>query len=800
GILRELYLFTKDEKLLVRAIEVYNDAGKYFNEEELFSRSAGIFWRIAELYDSLGDNLEASAKYRIASNDYELAANKIPQFRDFYIDYSWYMKAWDEIEQAKYYHSRENYQQSKVNYENAGKIHQKLENWRYLAPNYFAWAKIEQAEELSRNEKPNNAIDKFKDAVIFFQETENNFKNKKVEDLTDEEKDLVYRILKVSDFRCKYCQARILMEKAKLLDRQGNYLDSSNSYGRAAQTISEILEKTDAETERKELEYIAILCQAWEKMALAEETTSSEAYIDAAELFERAKDYCFTKKSSLWALGNSNFCRGLATGIKYQISMSLSDNAIAKRHIKNAATNYLEAGLRNASEHAKGTLRLFDAYIFINQAESEIDPEKKTKQYQMAENLLQRAAGSFMKARQPEKVIHVKNILTNVNEEKTLAISLNELMKAPAIASTTSAFTAPTSTDEISIGLEKFDHANVQANIITDIQELKVGESFCLSVEFVNAGKEPALLTKVENFIPPDFVVVKKPEIYRIEDTTLNMKGKHLAPLKLVEIKLILQASRKGNYQFSPKVYYLDELGQNKYLKLKTIEIKVEEITLENRVTTGTFEIDSLLLGGIPKGSTIVLTGSPIDERDHLIKNFLKSGIKDDEIVFYISTEANSIDNLLKNQNFILILCNPKPKNYIPNLPNVYKLRSKTDITNLSISLTKACRKVDTSKEKRICIETVSDILITHKVEATRRWISELLTDLTLKGFTILAAMDPDMHPPDQSKAIINLFDGEIKITQSDDPLDCKKSVIVKKLRNQKYIKNPIYFKEFRNK
>ena len=60
------------------------------------------------------------------------------------------------------------------------------------------------------------------------------------------------------------------------------------------------------------------------------------------------------------------------------------------------------------------------------------------------------------------------------------------------------------------------------------------------------------------------------------------------------------------------------------------------------------------------------------------------------------------------------------------------------------------------------------------------------------KGFTILAMIDPEMHPSDQAKAVFNLFDGEISITQSDDPLDCKKSIQVKKLRGQDYIKNPI--------
>ena len=42
---------------------------------------------------------------------------------------------------------------------------------------------------------------------------------------------------------------------------------------------------------------------------------------------------------------------------------------MAKSHIKNAASIILQAGFKNASEYAKATQRLFDAYVYINQAE-----------------------------------------------------------------------------------------------------------------------------------------------------------------------------------------------------------------------------------------------------------------------------------------------------------------------------------------------------------------------------------------------------------------------------------------------
>jgi len=299
-------------------------------------------------------------------------------------------------------------------------------------------------------------------------------------------------------------------------------------------------------------------------------------------------------------------------------------------------------------------------------------------------------------------------------------------------------------------------------------------------------------LTRVEDFVPPDFVVVKKPEIYRLEDTCLNMKGKQIAPLKLVEAKLVLQPSKKGVYQLKPTVHYLDELGQNKSLQLKSIAIKVEEVILSDRVSTGTKELDSVLLGGIPNEYSVVITGSPSDEREMLIKNFLEAGAKDGQTSFYITTEAAGLESLLEKHSFYLFLCNPKPNVEVPDLPKVYRLHGKTDLNNLNMSIMKAYRNVDSSSQKRVCIGIISDVLVDYGVKATRKWIAELTTDLGSKGFTVLAVMNPAMHPSDQATGIIDLFDGEINLYQIEDPLECRKSIRVKKLRNQDYIKNSI--------
>jgi len=300
-------------------------------------------------------------------------------------------------------------------------------------------------------------------------------------------------------------------------------------------------------------------------------------------------------------------------------------------------------------------------------------------------------------------------------------------------------------------------------------------------------------LTRVEDFVPPDFVVVKKPEIYRLEDTCLNMKGKQIAPLKLVEAKLVLQPSQKGIYQLKPTVHYLDELGQNKSLQLKSVEIKVEEIILADRVSTGTKELDALLLGGIPIEYAVVLTGPSSDERETIIRNFLEAGVKEGQTSFYVTAETVGFESLFEKSGFYLFLCNPKPKKAVPDLPNITWLKSKTDLNNLNMALVRASRSVQQEQgAKRIVIGNVSDVLLKDGPEVTRRWLSELTTDLGSKGFTVLAVLDSGMHSAEEANAITYLFDGEISITQTNDSQECKKQVQVKKLRGQDYIKNPI--------
>jgi hypothetical protein len=177
-----------------------------------------------------------------------------------------------------------------------------------------------------------------------------------------------------------------------------------------------------------------------------------------------------------------------------------------------------------------------------------------------------------------------------------------------------------------------------------------------------------------------------------------------------------------------------------------------------------------------------------------LVNHYLRTGVEASETTFYISSEAANTKALAEEHpsNFYLIVCNPQADVMIQNLPNVYKLKGLENLTEIDIALTKAFRTLNPSAvgTKRICLEIVSDALLQHHALNTRRWLSALLPTLKLKGFTILAVVDPSMHPSEELQAVLGLFDGEISIYEKETGKGSARFLKVKRLSNQKYSKD----------
>jgi len=576
--LNRLYQLTSDKKHLRKAAEAFADAAESLRKFGAKNRIAECQWKAALTYDALGEHLKAAENFDLASDNYKSVSERVSQIKNFYLEHASYMAAWSEIEKARHHHERQEYGLAKEHFEKAADLHRSLKKWSYLAPNYCAWASVEYAEDLSRKEQCEEAIQAFKEAAKLFDETKKSIQNElsKIEDA--DEKRMANSMVKATDMRHEYCVARVALEDAKILDKKGDHYFSSEKYGQAAEVFERISYALETEQERKEFNLIVSLSRAWQKMTLAEAKSSPALYLEASQIFEQAEDLSPNEKAKMLVLGHSRFCKALEAGTRFADSRDVALHQIVEQHLESAAGYYVRAGFQNASEYSKAIEHLFDAYLYMDDAKREKDPEKKARLYIMAEKVLQTSADSFMKAEHPEKTEQVQRLLEKVKEERELALSLSEVLHAPSIVSTTAAFNTPGSTHENAVGLEKFEHADVHANVIVNRNELKVGETLDLEIELANAGKGTALLDKIEGAIPNGFEIAEKLQTYRIEGCNVNMKGRRLEQLKGEDVKLSLRPKHKGSFTLRPVILYLDENGNARSHEPEPILITVKEL------------------------------------------------------------------------------------------------------------------------------------------------------------------------------------------------------------------------------
>jgi uncharacterized repeat protein (TIGR01451 family) len=349
-------------------------------------------------------------------------------------------------------------------------------------------------------------------------------------------------------------------------------------------------------------------------------------------------------------------------------------------------------------------------------------------------------------------------------------------------------------------GLERLEHANIKASLITHAQKVKIGEDVRLEIELVNAGKGPALLIRVEEIIPEGFRLIKKPRTSRTEECNLNMKGKRLSPLETEEVGLILRPATKGSFVLEPRIVYLDETGKYKSCKPEPVEIQVSEVVLPHRIATGYGDLDDLLFGGIPERYAVILTSPSCDEKDLLIKRFLEAGVTEGQITFYVTTRVGEVRALVEEfpSNFYVVICNPQADSMIESLPNVFKLKGVENLTDISITVALAFRKLDKSPKgpRRACIEIIPDVLLQHQAVDSRRWLNGVIPELGLQGFTTLAVMDPGMHSAREVRAILSLFEGEMDVYEKETEKGLRKFLRIKRMYNQKYLESELYLKK----
>ena len=574
-ILLELYSLSKTAESAQLAIKTYEESVAHRKKANLNPAAPGL-WKLARTYDESGDLEAASRTFGSAAEEYRRVAAKVPGSTVALEDLASYMETWSAIERARINHNEERYLEAADIYHRAAEILEATRAWRHLSTHYLACAQLERGEAMSRLERPEEAQDHFSTAVRSFDEARLELERKLRHNPSSQEKRELEDWLGTTLGRERYSGARVKLEKARVLDRKGEKEASSTEYYAASEVFKALAKTAQTQQTRQELDSLRLFCEAWSTFKEAEARLSPELYRDAAELFLETEKSAPKEKTRLLAMANVAICKAMASGTLFRRTRDTGLYSEIKKQLETAADYYQEGDFANAAEWTRATGRLFDALLYLADAESEKEPRKKTELFHFAEKHLQLAAKLYGQAGFSKKRDEALRHLEKAREEKELLLTpLDALSENPP---TTSPISPVSLLRDRSIGLERFETANVVGSANIHEKEVGVGSRVMVELEMANVGKTPAILVNLENLIPDGFDLDRETSTEKVKDGIIDLKGKRLEYMRTHEIKVPMTATRKGSFLIRPKIIFVDEKGNRGSYELEPATVTVKEL------------------------------------------------------------------------------------------------------------------------------------------------------------------------------------------------------------------------------
>ena len=230
---------------------------------------------------------------------------------------------------------------------------------------------------------------------------------------------------------------------------------------------------------------------------------------------------------------------------------------------------------------------------------------------------------------------------------------------------------------------------------------------------------------------------------------------------------------------------------------LTSKEAKEIKQTERGRLPTGYEALDAVLLGGIPEGSSVILTGIGSDERDRIVRRFIETALSSGRGCIYVSTSIDRIREIIPQHEKALqiILCHPQAEVLATGFTNVQKLKGLDDLTAINLAFEASKNSIATggyNGSNALCFEIVGDVLLRHHGPTTRKWLMDILARAKASKMTTLATLNTRMHPADEAQTVIELFDGHIELQEEDVVTRGAKMIRIKKLGGQKFIEKDL--------
>jgi len=467
----ELGRLKSDEDLLNKSYYAYENAIEYCLDKGYNNLVGSGHVNLAKIEDRLGNFHAAADHYEKAIESFNIAMEtlthtglnkKIAKLLD-------YMKAWKIIELAKSYHVKEDHEKARCNYEKAIKILENIKGYKFEAPFYTAWAILEAAEDLSKNNQHVEAAMIYLKAKDKFEESIEILKGYMGRRKFLGEKDRISKLTQVAAVRVLYCTARNQIENARLEGKKGNHEDAANLYNKAADLFEKLCQKYKIRKEKGELTAEYYLCLAWESMERAEKNQDPELHAKASILFEKASKLYPESKMKKLALGNSLYCSALEAGNRFDSVIEIQDKILyykkIKSYLRESSKNYKMGGFEQDSQWALATSTFFDGVWSLIQSDHELDLAKKHQNLELATKYLTTASHIFEKAGYSQKKDTITNYMEMISEEQAIHASALLIIEKPAISISSVGISAPSCPIEISspVDIDEMHRNDMQA-------------------------------------------------------------------------------------------------------------------------------------------------------------------------------------------------------------------------------------------------------------------------------------------------------------------------------------------------
>jgi len=194
--------------------------------------------------------------------------------------------------------------------------------------------------------------------------------------------------------------------------------------------------------------------------------------------------------------------------------------------------------------------------------------------------------------------------------------------------------------------------------------------------------------------------------------------------------------------------------------------------SIRAKVSTGYARLDDALQGGFLAGSMVVLSAPVSDEVPTLLRRFLEA----DPSSLLVSRSLSSAEPILGNEpdGLKCLVCSDKP---VPPAQNTLPGKGIENLTELSLTITETINSLQPS---RLVVQFLSDVLLRHKALQTRKWLSELLDKFRARDITTLVLLNPFMHSSEEVQAIVDLFNGNIELTEKQVEGQVRKALAIK--------------------